>query len=185
MVIVAFATFCDIPSFRLPHFVVRKALLKRLRESFERSNTTSSSIIVVLLAMGGAGKTELALEYCRGVRDSGTHRAIFWLDASSRNALFRGMEVIAAHLLPEQVIDHPHTALTLVKKVLSSWSEPWLIVFDSMDNPSELEDIQNFFPDGRSGSILLTSRHAGSRMLGRSIELDRMENEEGLQLLLP
>ena len=180
MVIVAVTTHYDIPSFRVPHFVVRKALLKRLRESFERSKTTSSRIIVVLLAMGGAGKTQLALEYCRSVKDSGTHRAIFWLDASSRNALYRGFETIARDLLPERVIGDPHTALTLVKDVLSSWNEPWLMVFDGLDNPSDLDDILSFFPDSPSGSILLTSRHAGSQMLGQSIELDRMEKEEAL-----
>ena len=80
--------------------------------------------------MGGAGKTQLALEYCRNMRESGTRRAIFWLDASSRNAVYRGFETIAKDLLPERVINYPHTALTLVKDVLSSWTESRLLVFD-------------------------------------------------------
>ena len=33
--------------------------------------------------MGGTGKTQLALEYCRCMKDEKRYRAIFWLDASS------------------------------------------------------------------------------------------------------
>jgi hypothetical protein len=53
-----------------------------------------------------------------------------------------------------------------------------------LDNPEDLPGIVDFFPASRHGSILITSRHAGSKELGQSIELDRMEKEEALQLLL-
>jgi hypothetical protein len=177
-------TFYDIPPLQVPHFVARKALLTRLEKLFECSVTTSSPTIVVLLGMGGGGKTQLALEYCRRMKDSGKLRAIFWLDASSRNALYRAMEIIAKWLLPERVFDNPHAAVTVVRDLLSSWSDMWLMVFDNLDNPSDLQDILNFFPDSRYGSILVTSRYAGSKELGQPIELDCMEREEGLQLLL-
>jgi len=164
---------------------MRKSFFNRIRKEFERSPATSSRLIVILLGMGGAGKTQLALEYCRSVKVSGTHRAVFWLDASSQNALYRAYETIAGRLFPERVINDPLTAVTLVRDTLSHWSEPWLMVFDNLDNPSDLQGIPNFFPDGGIGSILITSRYVGSQELGRSIELDRMEKEEGLQLLLP
>jgi hypothetical protein len=44
--------------------------------------------------------------------------------------------------------------------------------------------ILSFFPASHRGSILITSRHAGAKGLGQSIELDRMEKKEGLWLLL-
>jgi len=134
--------------------------------------------------MGGAGKTQLALEYCRRMKDSRKLRAIFWLDASSRNTLYGSMETVAKQLLPDRVIDNPEAAVALVNDVLSSWSERWLLVFDNLDNPEDLVGIFSFFPASHHGSILITSRHAGSKELGQSIELDRMEKEEGLRLLL-
>jgi len=70
-------TFYDIPPLQVPRFVARKALLTRLEKLFEYSATTSSPTIVVLLGMGGGGKTQLALEYCRRMKDSGKLRAIF------------------------------------------------------------------------------------------------------------
>jgi len=47
-----------------------------------------------------------------------------------------------------------------------------------------LSGILDFFLTSHRGSILITSRYAGSKELGQSIDLDRMEKEEGLQLLL-
>jgi len=151
---------------------------------FDGSTTTSTSLIVVLIGMGGAGKTQLALEYCRRMRDERRFRATFWLDASSRNNLYSSMETVAKQLLPDRVFDSPDAAVTLVKDVLSSWSERWLLVFDNLDNPEDLTGVVNFFPGNHHGSILITSRHSGSKELGQSIELDRMEKEEALQLLL-
>ena len=134
--------------------------------------------------MGGTGKTQLALEYCRRMKDSGNLRGIFWLDASSREGLYRAMEMIAKRLMPGRVLDNPHTSASVVRDTLSSWSDPWLMVFDNLDNPDELNGIQKFFPDSPRGSILVTSRCAGSKELGQFIEVDCMELEEGLELLL-
>jgi tetratricopeptide (TPR) repeat protein len=134
--------------------------------------------------MGGAGKTQLALEYCRRMKDERRLGAIFWLDASSRNTLYSSIETAAKQLRPDRLFNNPDAAVALVNDILSSWSERWLLVFDNLDNPEDLPGIFSFFPASHCGSILITSRHAGSKELGQSIELDRMERKEGLQLLL-
>ncbi len=82
------------------------------------------------------------------------------------------------------MFDDADAAVASVKDVLSRWSERWLLVFDNLDNPKDLPGIPDFFPASGRGSILITSRYAGSKVLGQSIELDRMEREEGLRLLL-
>src|ERR1700733_11955252 len=92
--------FYDVPSMRAPHFISRKTLLTHLVGLFDHSTITSSPLIVVLIGMGGAGKTQLALEYCRYLKDLKPHQAIFWLNASSHNALYQGMGSIAKKLLP-------------------------------------------------------------------------------------
>jgi len=79
--------------------------------------------------MGGVGKTQLALEYCRCMKDSGRFRALFWLDASSRNTLYSSMEAAAKQLIPDRVIDSGDAAVGLVNDVLSRWRERWLLVF--------------------------------------------------------
>jgi len=151
---------------------------------FDGATTTSTPLIIILIGMGGAGKTQLALEYCQRMRDERRFRAIFWLDASSRNTLYSSMETTAKQLLPDREFGTRDAVVVLVKDVLSSWNERWLLVFDNLDDPEDLADILSFFPASRCGSILITSRLAGSKELGQSIEFDRMEKEEGLQLLL-
>ena len=95
-------TFYDVPSLQILHFVNRKALLVRLEANFSTSrDVVSSSTTVVLLGMGRAGKTQLALEYCRHMKNSSTFQAVFWLDTSSRNALHRSMMAIVKCLLPK------------------------------------------------------------------------------------
>jgi hypothetical protein len=94
------------------------------------------------------------------------------------------MESSAKQLVPDRVFNNPDAAVALVNDVLSSWSERWLLVFDNLDNPEDVPGILSFFPASHFGSILITSRHTGSKELGQSIELDRMERNEGLRLLL-
>jgi hypothetical protein len=100
-------TFYDIPQIRASHFVTRNTLLSRIEKLFERSTTSLSRTIVILIGMGGVGKTQLTIEYCLNMKNSGKFRAIFWLDASSRNSLFRSMEIIAKWLLPGRAFDNP------------------------------------------------------------------------------
>jgi hypothetical protein len=94
------------------------------------------------------------------------------------------MQAIAKRLLPGRIIDDPREAVSLVRRFLSSRTYGWLLVFDNLDNPSDLNDIWSFFPDSNHGSILITSRYAGSTELGDIIDVGRMEESEGLQLLL-
>ena len=175
--------FYNVPKLQAPHFVARNALFTRLKAFFECRTITSSTLVAILVGRGGAGKTQLALNYCRHMKESGKLRAIFWVDASSRNAVYRSMETIANWMIPGRVLDNPNATVAAVRDVLESWSDAWLMVFDNMDRPSEFPDIQNFFPDSRHGSILVTSRHTSFKRLGLSIELDGMEREECLQLL--
>jgi hypothetical protein len=69
--------------------------------------------------------------------------------SSSQDALYHAMETIARSLLPEHVLDNPHAAVALVNDVLAGWNNPWLMVFDNLDNPSDLDNILDFFPDGQ------------------------------------
>jgi hypothetical protein len=151
---------------------------------FKTSAPSSRSVIKVLLGMGGAGKTQLALEWCRRVKESGKFRAMIWLDASSRQTLYRSMEMTTKLLSPGRTFDDARASVAFVKDVLSSWGDAWLMVFDNLDDPSDLEDIDSFFPDSRRGFILVTSRYTGTKELGQPIEFDQTVEKEALQLLL-
>jgi pantothenate kinase-related protein Tda10 len=59
----------DVPSMWAPHFISKRALLAYLKILFEHSSPTSSPLVVVLIGMGGTGKMQLAIEYCRHLKD--------------------------------------------------------------------------------------------------------------------
>lgn len=93
----------DIPLLHTPNFVPRPHLMGRINELFVDGGPGSErreplSTIVVLLGMGGQGKTQLALSLCRNAKKDGTAKAIFWIDSSSRNAAMNSIKRVAKRL---------------------------------------------------------------------------------------
>ena len=114
-------TYHELPSLEVPRYVERKKPSTWLEELFSIRNT-SCRRIVVLLGMGGTGKTQLALEHCRRMKIKGNFRGIFWLDSSSRNALESSMLSISKQLLPGRMVDNPSDGVKLFVTTLSNWN---------------------------------------------------------------
>lgn len=175
-----------VPTLRVSQFVERGRLLKELDESFTTTPTSVTPLKVVILhGMGGQGKTQLALEYCRAAKLSKRFQSFFWIDASSSNTVSRGFENVAAQISnPGQTFDNIDSKISFVKETLGARASPWLMVFDNYDNPGDFKNIKAFFPFGFAGSVLITSRHAGLDRLGIQISVTRMTESESLELLL-
>ena len=94
------------------------------------------------------------------------------------------MVSVSRQLFPGRIVDNPCDGVKIARTTLSDWREPWIVVFDNYDNPSDIPDIIDFFPNSSCGRILITSRSTVSKELGEVIKLDRMEKDEGLELLL-
>jgi tetratricopeptide (TPR) repeat protein len=179
-------TYYEIPSLQVSQFVGRAELLREIEREFGNTRESSSRTkIVVLLGMGGQGKTQIALEYCRTAWASGRYQSIFWIDASSPNTVSRGIETVAAKISSVgRMFDDVESRIAFVRETLGRWQSPWLMVFDNYDQPSEFRNITTYIPQGETGSILFTSRHADSERLGITIKVMRMTEDEGLELLL-
>jgi hypothetical protein len=52
----------DVPLMCAPYFISRRALFAQLKMLLEPHSPISSPLVVVLIGMGGAGKTQLAIE---------------------------------------------------------------------------------------------------------------------------
>ena len=157
--------------------------MKELEEYFTRTQR-SACTIVILLGMGGQGKSQLAMEFCRSSRAAGNFQAIFWIDVTSNNSLARSFEDITAKISGSSSIFNNITSrITFVKDTIESWSFPWLLVFDNFDRPDEVLRISDCFPQSSFGKIIVTSRHAGSKRLGNVIQVTGMSEDESLDLL--
>ena len=131
--------------------------------------------VVVLLGMGGQGKSHLALDYCYKNRQSGKYHAILWVDGSSSRSISRDYNKIVSRLglaLPvhcddKTKIDAIQKALgsrtmpwlLVIQKALGSRKMPWLLVIDGYDNPEKF-NIYTYLPEGDTAKVLITSRHS-------------------------
>ncbi|KAL8672095.1 MAG: hypothetical protein Q9168_003427 [Polycauliona sp. 1 TL-2023] len=137
--------------------------------------------IVVLLGMGGQGKSRLALDFARRVSVESQSTLVLWVNATTRQSVTRSFEDIADHWngRKRRFID-AESRIKYVNEVLAE--RKWLMVFDNYDHPDQFTDICSFIPPG-DGSVLLTSRHCDAGLLGKAVQLSGMDEGEGLELL--
>ena len=134
-----------VPPKRVKDFIGRKDLLDKTRSHFS-SIETEWPLTLILYALGGQGKSQIALEYCRKWRDA--YRGVFWIDANSATTATQSYVTIAAELMggpPTQTSDST-AQINFVKGHLERWSEAWLLVFDNYDDPKEFPEVTQFIP---------------------------------------
>jgi tetratricopeptide (TPR) repeat protein len=174
------------PSYRVNHFVTREGPLEEINQQFQKSRENAIATVVVLLGMGGCGKSQLALEYCQQAELNRVYSAIFWVDATSPTTIAQGFTAVARAIDKANLdVADDEGNLRFVLDTMSAWRKKWLLVFDNFDDPSSFrkKSIKEYFPRGSQGSILFTSRHAAAKSLGYPIEVSAMSNEEALDLL--
>ena len=136
---------------------------------------------VVLIGMGGQGKSRLALDYGRQICVESDSTLVLWLDATTRQSLTRSFEDIADRWNGRRRrFSDTSSRMKYVKEILME--RKWLLIFDNYDHPDHFTDIGTFIPSG-DGSILITSRHADAGLLGSVIHISGMDEREGLELL--
>ncbi len=139
--------------------------------------------------MGGQGKSQVALEYCRR-KENNPYSVICWVDATTESTVIGSFQTIYEYL-----VDAPRTlseARAKVDSVLQrfrSWPTRWLIVFDNYDDTEGFPNIKDFIPRGELGAILVTSRHADASALvlkhpTNFIELPGLERAAARELLI-
>ena len=109
---------------------------------------------------------------------------VFWIDASSIGTITQGLKGICN--LPEaqsSALDgSPQSALWWI----SSLRENYAMIFDNADNLTP-EELEQYFPSGLEGNILITSRNSGLKHLTlheSSLEVKEMEENDAISLLL-
>jgi hypothetical protein len=101
--------------------------------------------ILILWAMGGQGKTQIAIEYCHRARDK--YRGVFWLNSSSKSILTQSMVGVARKLNVAST-SGDDADIDSALRTLGDLDDRWLMVFDNLDDPALFIDIRRFFPRG-------------------------------------
>jgi hypothetical protein len=131
----------------------------------------------VFHGLGGAGKTQLALQTIEQTRDHWSD--VVYVDTTSTETLMNSLKGFAL----DRKIGESHED-TL--RWLGSYTKPWLLVFDNADDPTV--GLQDYFPKGSHGRVLITTRSRDIVSLTRgpdsAYNVSSMESDEALQLLL-
>ncbi|KAL8768746.1 MAG: hypothetical protein Q9194_005629 [Teloschistes cf. exilis] len=145
----------------------------------------ASTRVVILHGMGGQGKTVLAASFCRQAESKNLFLAIFWLDASSRDASLKGLITISnlVKRRDDQVFDTLEERIEFTRERMEEWNRPWLLVMDNYDDPSRFPDLPDYIPSSKFGSVLITTRQANLERLGTVVTVPPMSKKESLLLL--
>ncbi len=159
-----------------PAYFQRNEILKALEAALlaswqnDRATESNSDQIRTFALCGGAGsgKTQIAAHFASVHKDH--YDAIFWLPAQDATKLWTAFEEIANELSSRSKFGARDMIASrdLVRKWLSSTSTPaysdspftkrirWLMIFDNVEEPDLLQEI---WPWGGSGHVLITSQH--------------------------
>src|SRR5437016_2453305 len=169
----------NVPHRRNPFFTGREEILVHLYTVLRSSKAAAFTQAQAISGLGGIGKTQVAVEYAYRYRDH--YQAIFWINATSRDAISADFVILAALLdLPEQQEKEQDIVLRAVKRWLSSHTH-WLLILDNVD---DLEMIVDFLPVTATGDVLITTRLQALGTVAQHIEVEKMERDEGVMFLL-
>ncbi|KAJ5675465.1 hypothetical protein N7462_008362 [Penicillium macrosclerotiorum] len=187
-----------------PDFVPREEILKTIHE---KSSVPGSRI--VLVGIGGVGKTRLAIEYCHQVREESSDTWVFWVHASTAARCEQSLRNLADRA---KVPGHEDQNVNIFQLV-GNWLQDgnigkWILVLDNVDDDELLRTPLTTRTDARAnarshvstqpplkylleasnGFIIITSRNkaVASEIVGPKkhlIDVQPMDTAEALDLM--
>jgi len=177
-------TFFDVREKRVSPFVERSKLMGELESGFYQATRSQSKTPIILRLVGnkGVGKTQLAVEYCYQAHSLGQFRSIFWLDASSLENLYFGLEGIYATI--RRATGGSRSAkIGFVTSFLNDLWHPWLLVLDNYEPAAVYNEIMELLPSRGHGGILLVTREQAKDGLGDVVLVQKfLTSDEQSQL---
>jgi tetratricopeptide (TPR) repeat protein len=165
-----------IPSSVVTYFKGRQGLLEELKAHFTKPTDTVQKRFVIY-GLPGSGKTQFCCKFAQDLR--ALFWGIFYIDASSRaNAESSLCDIaVRGNVAPTK---------EAAKHFLTNVGMPWLLIIDNADD--EDLDVEDYFPHGERGCILITTRDSDKRHLGtigpKFYSFERLADTEAEELLL-
>jgi len=169
----------NVPIVRNAFFTGREQLLMLLHKRLSKARRAALTQAQALYGLGGIGKTQTAAEYAYRYGDDYTQ--VFWVRAATRDTLVADFVTLAELLdLPEKDEQDQRQVVVTVKRWLAG-NEGWLLI---LDNADDLHQAQEFLPTNHKGYVLFTTRAQAVGAIAASIEVEKLDLQEGTMLLL-
>lgn len=116
----------------MKEFLGREEELGRISSHFS-AYAVQRPHIAVLQAIGGQGKSQIALEYCQRAKQ--IYGGLFWVNAITESAMIQPFAGIAREIdQPAVASRNDKETVKFVQEALEGWEERWLMVFDNCDD---------------------------------------------------
>ena len=147
---------------------------------------------LVVWGLGGAGKSQLVLNYVREYRRD--YIAVFWIEAGSKESIERDYVQIYRLLSGRQMnagdeMVKVEDAVAAVKRWFHGREGRWLVVLDSADTIDDDQqtsyiDLDYFMPDAPGVHVVITSRSSTAKEMTTldAVEVAEMEPSEAREL---
>jgi hypothetical protein len=139
-------TYFVVPTHRVKDLIGREEELRQIGSYFHHQ--IDRPRILVLHAMGGQGKSQIALEYCRQAQK--IYRGVFWIHSSSASTAVQSLVSIAQELDGSAVkaLDDDDAKVKFALRTLEQWDDRWLMVFDNYDDSTTFSEAEQYIPRG-------------------------------------
>ena len=112
-------SYYEVPNRRVDGFVGREDVLQKIDKVLSDG---SGPHYAVLQGIGGQGKSQVALEYCRRKKDN-PYSAIFWLDATTQDRVERSFHSISKRIKRRtDYLPDVNARVAFVLKMFTSWT---------------------------------------------------------------
>ena len=109
----------------------------------------------VSVAMGGTGKTQLAVEFTQALRNARAVDVLVWVTASSRDTICAGFARAAGAVGAGAPEADARDAAVRFTAWLARTERPWALILDDL---ADLADLDGLWPAGPNGQIVITTR---------------------------
>jgi tetratricopeptide (TPR) repeat protein len=149
----------------------------------ETTVLTDQAVADVAVPPGGYGKTQLALGLAHSLWEARAVDMLVWITASSRDAILTGFAQALGPAGAAVVGEDPESAAGRFLSLLAELDRPWLVVLDDVTDPGDLDGL---WPQGSSGRVVVTSRHADLKPVTqnrRAVPVEAFTRREALSYL--
>jgi tetratricopeptide (TPR) repeat protein len=161
---------------RKPHFLGRGELLKAVRGTLQARPAEAAVQASVVHGLGGAGKTQLAIEYAH--RYAADYDLIWWVPAEQPLAIPGRLATLALRLGLPKLRDQ-EAQLSLLWDELGR-RERWLLIYDNAEHP---RDLASYRPPAGGGHLLVTSRNPAWDAMATPLQVEMLPRVEAVAFL--
>ncbi|KAI1362814.1 hypothetical protein F5Y08DRAFT_354917 [Xylaria arbuscula] len=164
-----------------PNFVGREDILEEIHKELNPYNHNGEKQkIFALTGLGGMGKTQTAVSYAFRHRDD--FKIILLAHADAQTKLAESYVFLSTALgLGDSLI--PVQAKENLKGFLKTQHVPWLMIFDNADGVDNKALLDEFWPDGDTGAVLITTRDQTLLSHYHGLCLDELDEKSAVNLL--